>query len=88
MSFFKISRAFNKFTLNRQTLIKVQNYSSASIPSTKNLKVEKFNAIKNDDHFIVSEETTGDQFEVTFSWLRDHCRFIIFHFLYYFKILL
>ena len=47
MSLFKISRAINKFTLNRQTLIKVQNLSSASIPSTKNLKVEKFNAIKN-----------------------------------------
>ena len=69
-----LRRTINKFIVNRPTLIKVQKFSTASNLDSKGLTGEKFKAIKHGDHFNISDEINGGQFEVSFAWLRDHCR--------------
>ena len=79
MSLFKyplLLRSVNKLVLHRQILLHVQKCSTATVLESKQLSFTKLKAIKNEDHFIISDETTGGQIEVTFAWLRDHCRSI------------
>ena len=75
-----VPRIFNKFVQNTQTVLKIQKCSTASVLDTNNFSLAKYKAVKNEDHFIISDETTGGHFEVTFAWLRDHCRLTIFFF--------
>ena len=79
MSLFKyplVLRLFNKLESSRQILLHKQKCSTATLLDSKQLTFTKLNAIKNEDHFIISDETSGGQIEVTFAWLRDHCRSI------------
>ena len=73
-----LRRTLNKFIVNRPMLIHVQKFSTASNLDSKGLTGEKFKAIKHDDHFNISDEINGGQFEVSFAWLRDHCRYAKF----------
>ena len=77
-----LRRTLNRFIKNKPTLIHVQKLSTASNLDPKGSTGEKFKAVKNDDHFIISEKINGDQFEVSFAWLRDHCRYAKFLYIY------
>ena len=70
-----LRRTLNNFIVNRPTLVHVQKLSTASNLDSKALTGKKFKAVKNDDHFFISDEINGDQFEASFAWLRDHCRY-------------
>ena len=77
-----LRRTLNKFIVNRPSLIHVQKFNTAWNLDSKGLTGEKFKAVKNDDHFIISDEINGGQFEISFAWLRDHCRYAKFLFIY------
>ena len=69
-----VPRIFNKFVESRKALLQVQKCSTALVLDSNNCPLTKYKVVKNEDHFMVSDETTGGHFDVTFAWLRDHCR--------------
>ena len=79
MSLFKyplVLHLYNNLVSHRQILLHRQKCRTATVLDSKQLSFTKLKAIKNEDHFIISDETSGGQIEVTFAWLRDHCRSI------------
>ena len=68
------SNRLSKFSLNLQCFFRRTNSSAATATASFDEPVLLYQVIKNEDHFIISEEKSGRHLEVTFAWLRDHCR--------------
>ena len=50
------------------------NVTATTVTGATKVPPLLFKAIERPDHFIITDEISGKHFEVTFAWLRDHCR--------------
>ena len=48
--------------------------TNAATVSSASAETSLYHAVKNADHFVISDAKTGQHCEATFAWLRDHCR--------------
>ena len=72
-SYIRFANNILPINLAKPVLFRQASIDVAAVSATSEA-ASLYHAIKKKDHFVISEAKTGTRCEVTFAWLRDHCR--------------